>query len=78
MTKTYVNVATVSATADGGELSLEELEAVNGGNEGIKFLLGYLGGKVLDAAWDALQSAGPAPATEHGSIYTVQPAGFVG
>ena len=76
MTKTYVNV--VDASATGFELTLEQLDAVNGGNRLVDFIIGHVGGKIVDKAVDALKKAGPAPQTEHGSIYTPQPAGFVG
>jgi hypothetical protein len=78
MTTTYANVADTSETINAGELSLEQLDAVVGGNRLVDIVAGYFFGKLVDAAVEALQDAGPAPATEHGDIYTVQPAGFVG
>ncbi|HEY0710696.1 MAG TPA: hypothetical protein VGG33_28085 [Polyangia bacterium] len=60
------------------ELELAQLDTVNGGNFLVRFFGEYVLGKALDATIDAVQEAGPAPKTEHGSIYNVQPAGFVG
>jgi hypothetical protein len=61
------------------ELELDQLAAVaGGGNPIVDAVIHWVVDQVLDAAWEGLKEAGPAPATEHGSIYTVQPAGFVG
>jgi hypothetical protein len=80
MTMNDVSTANLSQT---DELSANDLAAVSGGDGGLLEMLAaavvtWAVGKVLDAAVDGLQNAGPAPATEHGSIYTAQPAGFVG
>jgi hypothetical protein len=72
------NSSDMSATLHTGELDLEQLDAVNGGNAILNFFFGWAGGKALDAVIDAVQEAGPAPKTEHGDVYNVQPAGFIG